>query len=251
MAHFFDVDADPGLPRIAVDQGMRSGAISQLFRRHALPGAGTGKRVVTHFGENVGAPNGKSSARGQTDVIFPVLVLPELRPRTAPITRLLAHEECRGEPDSAFEKSGKHPRNRLAVPAGSLHLAGTIEKTMPNRAKGDVGLGVVAQRFQLDFGFSRQEQIVAVEILEECAVRKKPPGLPSRAWTGVGLMNAPGSRMRRRELVANCGRLVGRPVVHEDDLDRAMSLGEHAVDRFAQHSGTIEDRNDRGNEIRN
>jgi hypothetical protein len=48
----------------------------------------------------------------------------------------------------------------------------------------------------------------------------------------------------RRQLIGYLRRVVGRSIVDDNHLDRAVGLCQHARNGFSQHCATIEDGND-------
>src|SRR5437763_5181401 len=125
--------------------------------------------------------------------------------------------------------------------AGDL-AAGIVAVARP--AVRDAAGGILRQRAHLQFQLARQQQVVAVEVLQQLAARDLPSRLARRAGAAVLAAHAAHFRMPRHQCGDGRGRVVGRRVVDDDDLDGTVALRERALDRFDQHRRAVEHRDD-------
>ena len=111
---------------------------------------------------------------------------------------------------------------------------------------GDTATGIVLQSTDLQHKFFRQQEVVAVEILDEFSSCYSPPGLTRQTWSRVMLMHdmdffgVLGSKRIR-----NIRRIVRRTVIDDNDLDGAIGLPNHARYRLSQKIGPVMNRDDR------
>src|SRR5439155_11509780 len=89
-----------------------------------------------------------------------------------------------------------------------------------NYAVGYAALRPGAQRRHLPLELAREEEVVAVEVLEEVAARLQPPALAREPGTAVRAPHRAHLGVRARERLDDARRVVGRSVVDDDDLDR-------------------------------
>src|SRR5262249_29468544 len=87
----------------------------------------------------------------------------------------------------------------------------------------------------------RHERVVAVQEEHVLAARRAESAIARTAGTGVGLVDALNAIEIWRH---DAGRLVGRSVVDDDDLDRDARLPESALDRRADEAGAVVGRDD-------
>src|SRR5205085_123283 len=96
---------------------------------------------------------------------------------------------------------------------------------------------------------SRQQNVIAVQVLDEVSPGYLPACFSRRTRPGISLMDHPKlSRILASQLVGDLPCVVGRAIVDDDDLDRAISLSKNTGHRFAKHRGAVVDRNDGGDQ---
>src|SRR4029077_11195293 len=86
-----------------------------------------------------------------------------------------------------------------------------------------------AQRRDLQLELAREEEVIAVEVLDEVAARGQASGLARQPGPAVLAPDAADLGVPCAKRLDHARRVVGRGVVDDDDLDRTVRLRQRAV----------------------
>jgi hypothetical protein len=147
--------------------------------------------VVSNVGEILAAMNQLRAQAGHSQVVFPILLEPQIAPRTGGIADASSIQGGRGVPPTV-EKDAR--QDRLEGAPGSFPWP--IDRRLPHAIVAGVAIGHAALRTctqsgNLNLELARMQQIVAVEVLNELATREPPAGLSRHSRAGVLLSYPP------------------------------------------------------------
>jgi len=146
-----------------------------------------------------------------------------------------------GRDEIAVDQLGKEPAVEGARAVAEA-FRGRHRRPRRHRLDEDVTVGPPDRRralehLELSGELRRCHDVVGVEERDVGAARRREPGVAGRRQAAVRLpedANASGvARQDRR-------RVVGRAVVHHDDVDGAERLGQRAVDRGVEEARVVE-----------
>ena len=131
-----------------------------------------------------------------------------------------------------------------------LRLAAKTLAITENRAEGTAGdvRAIVAQQAQKIFHMIGGYIVVRVHEADVLAPGQLHSLIPGVGQTAVCLVKDLNTMVLFRPAVAHSGAGVRRAVVHKDDLDILIALGQKAFHASVQESLHLVDRNDNGNE---
>jgi len=105
---------------------------------------------------------------------------------------------------------------------------------------------VVYEGLDLQHELLRLPQVVGVQKRQKLAMRSFDARIPCCTRSCVCLVVV----VDRSAKFLNNGRgVIGRTVVNDNDVDRAIGLGQHAFDRLPHISLAVEDRDDDADEV--
>lgn len=97
----------------------------------------------------------------------------------------------------------------------------------------DTALRISSEPGDLQLELSREQDVVAVQILDEISTCQLAARLSRESGPGVGLVYRENlARMLSNKLVDNSRGVVCGAIIHNDDLDRAIALRQDARDSF-------------------
>src|SRR2546426_255529 len=105
-----------------------------------------------------------------------------------------------------------------------------------------------AKPLDLLLEFVWQQQVIAVEVLNEFTARSLPSCFSREPRAFVALRNdANLLRMHLSKLLCYSGCVVGRAIIYYEDLDLPIRLSKDARNSVAKHCRAVVDRDDRAN----
>ena len=128
-------------------------------------------------------------------IVLPILLVPQLGPWARQIRHLPPIKGGRCTPPARLQKRWKHRRNPLPSPL-PCHIAGAVTVSVEARFSiGDGAITALSQAGNLELEFCRQQEIVAVKVLNEFASRCETPRLARRARAAVLTVDRANFRM--------------------------------------------------------
>src|SRR6185295_9980656 len=127
-----------------------------------------------------------------------------------------------------------------------------VRMTISSLAVSDAAFWMRAKSRDLLVELLRQQQVIAVEVLNKLAAGRLASCFSRKPRPGVRLMNnANLLRMRFTKLIRDSWSVVRRAIIDDDQLDGAIGLRQHARDGFTQQHRAVVDRDDRGDQTVN
>jgi len=116
----------------------------------------------------------------------------------------------------------------------------------------DVGIGLSPERRQLRGKFARQEQVVAVEILNKVSEHVQQSLLAGvTRTTGRGMAEQTDDRgMLVNQRLGPAGGVIAGAIIHDDDFLGGVILRQHRGHSFLKQGAAIADRNHGADQIR-
>ena len=197
-----------------------------------------------------GEPGPRGSRPG---VVLPVLLIDPTAPGTDAIQQVTAVEGTAGGPPAFHEQMGEQGGSHLA---GAAHRPTALHRLnrvvfLQARPVADLAVGLLPHGTHLGREFTRQQQVVGIQKLNEASSGSVQPPLTGCTRTGIGLVDHQDRvRVGAGQVLRHGGGVVGGAVVHDHDLDRPIGLGQNAGHGFPQQIRTVVHRNDGAHQLR-
>ncbi|MBP1643990.1 MAG: hypothetical protein H6Q03_2659, partial [Acidobacteria bacterium] len=165
---------------------MRAHLLSKPDRIRGRAGSGVALAVETTLRDGLVDVRQRDAERTDAGLELPVLVESQVGPASGGLAHLRPIERGGGDPDASREQRREQARKHLTrAPDRTPH--GPVPEALARRAVGGARAGSAAQARHLELELPGQQQVVAVEELQELAARGPPARLARRAGAGVVL----------------------------------------------------------------